>query len=369
MKLSHTNIMSRWLYRRQIAIDANFKLKRKNVSSLKVDPGFGASWAYMVEPKKYRAHTSGAEYPKEENTCSGFHSVDDQEKTGSSGIETCGVGGTVCPRHGLVCPNGIADLLGGESYKHMDYVIFSALEPMEAEEVDISYDVACIWRKKLLQRIKLLPDNLKKPAKAAIIRSFIPKFHTPAHITDCQTTCSWYLLPGVAETGGEEIKHFRKHWDLLNAFFGDWNWRKYLKLGESLKKLLEALKEAPVHMAVFLAFSKTLDEKQVEEWKAMVEKWESDPHNAPNPYAVTTENISLAQVRMELDPCDKDEEMHIEDDDNNDHDNTMLLPAKFMAAGLALELMMFCLATDMKNDPPKTPSQEEKVVNRRMGIQ
>ncbi|KIJ36841.1 hypothetical protein M422DRAFT_50824 [Sphaerobolus stellatus SS14] len=327
----------KWLYRRQIAVDANFKLKRKKVSSLKVDPGFGPGWSYMVEPKKYRAHTSGAEYPKEENTCSGFRLVDDSEKTGGVGIETRGVGGTICPRHGFVYPNGIGDLPpGGESYRNMDYIIFSALEHMQADEVDISYDVAL-------------------------------------HITDCQTTCSWFLLPRVAETDGEEIERYwsgqnsagnatwemapGNRWDLLNAFFGDWNWHKALKLGESLKRLLlEAIKEAPLHMDIFSTFTKTLDEKQVEEWTAMVEKWEMDPHNAPNHYTVTTlslslrnsifepvlmfyfvfVDISLAQVRMELSQCDKDEERHTDGDD----DVAMPSPGKFMAAGLALELMI-----------------------------
>ncbi|KIJ44557.1 hypothetical protein M422DRAFT_47290 [Sphaerobolus stellatus SS14] len=378
----------KWLYRWQIAVDANFKLKRKKVSSLKVNPGFGPGWSYMVEPKKYRAHTSGAEYPKEENTCSGFRSVDDSEKTGGVGIETCGVGGTICPRHSFVYPNGIGDLPGCESYRNMDYIIFSALEHMQADEVDISYD--------------LLLNNLKKPAKSAKIRFFIPKFHAPAHIKDCQTTCSWYLLPRVAETDGEEIERFwsgqnsagnamqemapGNRWDLLNAFFGDWNWCKALKLGESLRKLLlEVIKEAPLHMDIFSTFTKTLDEKQVEEWTAMVEKWEMDPHNAPNPYAVTTEglslgnsifepvlmfyfvfvDISLAQVRMELSQRDKDEERHTDGDDD---DVAIPSPGKFMAAGLALELMMVRLATDIKNDPPKTPAQEEKVANHHMGL-
>jgi len=32
-------------------------------------------------------------------------------------------------------------------YQNMDYILFSALKNTQAVEVDVSYDVACIWRK------------------------------------------------------------------------------------------------------------------------------------------------------------------------------------------------------------------------------
>ena len=39
-----------------LALDANFRLKRKNVSSDKADPGLSKGWAYIVEETKYKAH-------------------------------------------------------------------------------------------------------------------------------------------------------------------------------------------------------------------------------------------------------------------------------------------------------------------------
>jgi hypothetical protein len=39
-----------------LALDANFRLKRKNVSSNEADPGLSKGWAYIVEDTKYKVH-------------------------------------------------------------------------------------------------------------------------------------------------------------------------------------------------------------------------------------------------------------------------------------------------------------------------
>jgi len=44
------------LYALFLALDANFRLKRKNVSSDEADPGLSKGWAYIVEETKYKAH-------------------------------------------------------------------------------------------------------------------------------------------------------------------------------------------------------------------------------------------------------------------------------------------------------------------------
>jgi len=49
------DITNRWLYSGFIAIDANFRLKRKNVSNDATDPSLSHGWAYFVEDAEYRA--------------------------------------------------------------------------------------------------------------------------------------------------------------------------------------------------------------------------------------------------------------------------------------------------------------------------
>lgn len=49
---------SRWLYRVFLALDANFRLKRKNVSSEEDDPALGDGWAYFVKECTYKEYLS-----------------------------------------------------------------------------------------------------------------------------------------------------------------------------------------------------------------------------------------------------------------------------------------------------------------------
>jgi len=46
--------LSSWLYALFLAIDANFCLARKNVSSDQMDPGLNRGWAYFMEEQQYK---------------------------------------------------------------------------------------------------------------------------------------------------------------------------------------------------------------------------------------------------------------------------------------------------------------------------
>jgi hypothetical protein len=48
--------LHRFLYALFVAIDANFRLKRKDVSTEEKDPGLGPGWAFFCEVKTYMAH-------------------------------------------------------------------------------------------------------------------------------------------------------------------------------------------------------------------------------------------------------------------------------------------------------------------------
>lgn len=45
-----------WLYALFLAIDANFRLKRKKVSSEERDPSLGGGWSFFVEETAYKEH-------------------------------------------------------------------------------------------------------------------------------------------------------------------------------------------------------------------------------------------------------------------------------------------------------------------------
>ena len=51
-----TLLCSRFLYTLFVGIDANFKLKRKKVSSEERDPSLNEGWAFFVEEGPYKEH-------------------------------------------------------------------------------------------------------------------------------------------------------------------------------------------------------------------------------------------------------------------------------------------------------------------------
>lgn len=46
----------RWLYRLFLGIDANFRLKRKDVSKECFDPSLSQGWSYFVEETNFKKH-------------------------------------------------------------------------------------------------------------------------------------------------------------------------------------------------------------------------------------------------------------------------------------------------------------------------
>jgi hypothetical protein len=62
----------RWLYSLFLALDANFRLKRKDVSNDKRDAGLSLGWAYIVNNKPYKDHLS--QYKNEAEPVSFSHS-------------------------------------------------------------------------------------------------------------------------------------------------------------------------------------------------------------------------------------------------------------------------------------------------------
>lgn len=129
----------------------------------------------------------------------------------------------------------------------MDYLFFSTLRHSSLQSLNISYDIACQWHKKLWQRMTTFPTSMQFDYVSKAISFFVPKFHLPAHVEKCQTTFSFNFKRGVGRTDGEAPE---RGWaninpvasstkemgpgarrDTLDDFFGDWNWKKVVALG------------------------------------------------------------------------------------------------------------------------------------------
>ncbi|KAG2062449.1 hypothetical protein BDR04DRAFT_1040373, partial [Suillus decipiens] len=188
---------NRWIYSLFLAIDANFRLKCRLVSSDDRDPVLSQGWGYFIKESNYK-----------KSNCVSHNAVNMADTKSSKGLAAMGVSTVVCTRHDMRLANGIGDLQKGEKYLNMDYIVFSALSHCSSiPSVNFSYDIACQWHKKLWHHVSTALPLWLHLSSTQQYRFFIPKFHPAAHIAACQMTFSFNWSPYVGWTDGEAPEH------------------------------------------------------------------------------------------------------------------------------------------------------------------
>ncbi|KAG2037090.1 hypothetical protein BDR03DRAFT_934153 [Suillus americanus] len=303
---------NRWIYSLFLAIDANFRLKQRLVSSDDRDPGLSQGWGYFVKESNYKAYLQeNASLAQEKSNCVSHNAVNMADTKSSKGLAATGVGTVVCARHDMRLANGVGDLQKGKSeYLNMDYIVFSALSRFSSiPSVNFSYDIACQWHKKLWHRV------------TQQFRFFIPKFHLAAHVAACQMTFSFNWSPYVGRTDGEAPE---RGWadincvavstkemapgtrrDVLDDHFGDWNWKKVTGLGRTLlRKITDAAYAERDHRHALADLEGSIEQSELgaaslAAWTEEVIAWESD-HTKPNPFNSQSQEMSQAAVCLAL---------------------------------------------------------------------
>ncbi|KAH9917223.1 uncharacterized protein B0H18DRAFT_883995, partial [Fomitopsis serialis] len=285
-----------WLYRLFVGIDANFRLKRRLVSSNEHDPGLNRGAAYFVEERAYKAHLA-AHSDLVQETTSTCHNHDAVKLANSRGQDTTDATGVVtieCTRHDMKRPCSVGDLQKGERYVNTDYVFHSSVQDN---------------------------DHLYNPqwdfAGRRII-FLIPKFHLPAHKVSCRENYSFNYAKHVGRTDGEAVE---RGWSAVNGFsgstremgpgarrdllddvFADYNWRKIARLPTAiLNKVKVAIDKRSKYVFAFEALDDGMNPAHKMDWQRQVETWESGTDGTcPNPFAVTRRPVTLAAVRLKL---------------------------------------------------------------------
>ena len=108
------------MYTLFLAIDANFRLKRKKVSSDKVDPDLNNGTGYFVEESAYKAHLAVHDRDNtredSEKLCNTHDAVKLANVKGAAGLAASGVATVDCSRHDMKRPCSVGDLQKGERY-------------------------------------------------------------------------------------------------------------------------------------------------------------------------------------------------------------------------------------------------------------
>ncbi|KAF7970361.1 hypothetical protein HWV62_24272 [Athelia sp. TMB] len=295
----------KWVYALFLAIDANFRLKRKDVSSDAADPSLNRGRAYFVEENRYKTHL--AAYGDQEETksdCVNHDAVKSANKY-TAGLAATGAGTVDCARHNMKRPHAVGDLQAGESLLGCMMTI-----------MNISYDICCQWGVHLRTRMTKYPEAYWIDFSRVDWVYLVPKFHLPAHIMRCQTAFSFNFTRWVGRTDGEAPE---RGWadinavaastqemgpgsrrDTLDDHFGDWNHRKIVAMAPTfLRKIKAAVPERADQVDIFDELSADLQPQQVAAWTVAVEAWENDKKQV-NPFVAVAEIVTEREVKLQL---------------------------------------------------------------------
>ncbi|KAJ7105001.1 hypothetical protein C8R44DRAFT_545459, partial [Mycena epipterygia] len=313
----HANCCRRFLYALFLAMDANFRLKRKDVSTEEKDPGLGKGWSFYCEVKAYMTHVAANWHQKQERSHCVAHDAVDKPDREARGTASSGIGAINCARHNMKRPNAVGDLQLGERYLNMDYMFFKSIAGSELVRFFVSYDIACQWHTNIWMRMKgYKNEEITIKGTGKFMTFLVPKFHLPAHIEACNLKFSFNLTRDVGMTDGEAPE---RGWsdanplarstkemgpgsrrDTLNDHFNDWNHKKIVALGYALRKKTEnAVPEMVKTRRALADLDESLGSEPVEEWTTMATTWERNP-DAPNPFETLRKDEHLAKVRSEL---------------------------------------------------------------------
>ncbi|KAK7044982.1 hypothetical protein R3P38DRAFT_3308726 [Favolaschia claudopus] len=300
-----------------LVIDTNFRLKRKDVSTEERDPGLGDGWAFVCDVKEYMKHVKkhwGMNQPR--SHCVAHNAVDKPDRE-VRGTASSGIGAVDCARHNMKRPMAVGDLQLGERYINMDYVFLHSIAGSPLARFVVSYDITCQWHLNLFSRMMLYDDDTLSIDGAAKFFTFlVPKFHLPAHIEACNLKFSFHLTRDVGQTDGEAPE---RGWadanplarstkemgpgfcrDTLDDHFNDWNHKKIIALGYTIRRKLEKAVPEMVRTREALSdMNESVGAEAVKEWTEMAVKWEADIL-APNPFETQRKDEHVAKICADL---------------------------------------------------------------------
>ncbi|KAJ6522124.1 hypothetical protein DFH09DRAFT_1251026 [Mycena vulgaris] len=292
-----------FLYALFLALDANFRMERKDVSSESEDVDLGNGLAFFGEVVGYMKHLEEHwDQPQPKSTCVAHDAVNTPDKE-VRGTASSGVGTVDCARHNMKRPRGVGDLQKGERYLNMDYMFFKKPRRLRP--------AANIW-----DRMQIYERKIRKENEKRYFVFLVPKFHLPAHIESCNIKFSFLLTRYVGQTDGEAPErgwaninrlatstremapHLRR--EVLDDHFNDWNWKKILAMGVFMyDRIRDYIPAMVTTRRDTLEQERSLPRVTLVQWKTNVVAWEADA-TKPNPFERTTQLVNIASVRYKL---------------------------------------------------------------------
>ncbi|KAJ7036439.1 hypothetical protein C8F04DRAFT_1258005 [Mycena alexandri] len=338
--------------------DANFRMRRKKVSSEEKDPSLGDGWSFYCEIAPYYSYLAKNWKQKQERSTCVAHDAVDKPDRESRGTASSGIATVDCARHNMKRPNSVGDLQLGERYINMDYIFFIGLAGSELSELFVSYDIACQWHKNIWERMKTFNQEACK---------ILFSFHLTRYVgmTDGEAPeQGWSTLNPLAGSTAEMGPGNRR--DTINHAFNDMNHKKILGLGKAmLAKLVDCVPELIGASTELEELERSLRElgagATLTQWRAEVEAWERDA-SSPNPFARKGQRKTVVDVRRQMAEEVQNEMEHAmdgvnqeergdreEDDDQEELASEEMHTTEWIGMGLQLEELQRILGFDVGN--------------------
>ncbi|KAJ7127318.1 hypothetical protein C8R43DRAFT_957997 [Mycena crocata] len=373
----------RFLYALFLAIDANFRMRRKKVSSEENDPSLGDGWSFYGSIAPYYSYLAKHWGEKQERSTCVAHDAVDKPDRESRGTASSGIATVDCARHNMKRPNSVGDLQLGERYINIDYLFFMGLANSEISELYVSYDIACQWHKNIWERMQRFPTEIRFRKGKQYCVFLIPKFHLPAHIEACNILFSFHLTRYVGMTDGEAPE---RGWanlnplamstmemgpgnrrDTINDVFNDSNHKKIIGFGSwVLRKIMECVPEMITASVELEELEESLRNmgagKALEAWTVEVEAWEEDDKK-PNPFASKVKTKTVLDVRREM-----AKEVEKEMDEDAEEGLTIadeMHATEMISMGLRLEQLQRNLGSDMAGIGNHPSSEQQTTLTER----
>ncbi|EAU81208.2 hypothetical protein CC1G_09452 [Coprinopsis cinerea okayama7 len=244
-----------WKYSRSFVADGNFTcVHRKGRNDANEDSlvylrnGEG----FVAEKDAYAEHIRVSVEVKEAPTCHEHRAVADKSKT-HKGCDVTGIGALACMRHGAFAPGSVVDFQKGERQMNMDWALCQGIRLSNTDgikRVILAYDINCQYNKRLRQRIE---EGKYLKLRADLVLVFgIGLFHVHGHQDACNARYSLTYIEGAGISSGEILESLwavvnevaratstmtlAHRVEILDAIFGDSNWKKMLNLVPSICK-------------------------------------------------------------------------------------------------------------------------------------
>ncbi|KAG1770770.1 hypothetical protein EV702DRAFT_1181574 [Suillus placidus] len=230
-----------WKFTRSFVMDGNFKAEHlhpiKPFNEVWLSDGLG----FMVGKDRYKMHLEEAADTVEKSSCNNHRAVN-QANASRHKLESTGIGGVACARHGCFVPHSMVDFQKGERQMNMDYALCEASQHnMEGITRAVTfYDINCQYNKHL--RVRVDQSRFLEMAPELTIIPGIGLWHVHGHQDSCYVRYASNFIEGIGRIDGEIMETLwaprgmssPHHKECLDYQMNDSNFCKMIRMKRTL---------------------------------------------------------------------------------------------------------------------------------------